>query len=41
MAKKTYKITRFDGGRNSKYDARDIAEEEIAEAVNVGVHNPH
>ena len=40
MAKRTYNITRFDGGRNSKYDPRDIAEEEIAEAINVGVINP-
>ena len=40
MAKKTYKITRWDGGRNTKYDARDIAEEEVVDAVNVGITNP-
>ena len=40
MAKRTYNITRFDGGRNSKYDPRDIGEEEVSEAINVGVINP-
>ena len=40
MAKKTYKITRFDLGRNSKYDARDLKEGELAEAININVTNP-
>ena len=40
MAKKTYKITRFDLGRNSKYDARDIKDGELAEAININVTNP-
>ena len=34
MAKKTLNITQFDGGRNSKYDPRDIEVGEIADAIN-------
>tara|TARA_Y100000593_G_scaffold94563_1_gene194295 strand:+ start:349 stop:3726 length:3378 start_codon:yes stop_codon:yes gene_type:complete len=40
MAKKTYKITRFDLGRNSKYDARDLKDGELAEACNINITNP-
>ena len=40
MAKKTLNITQFDGGRNSKYDPRDIEVGEVSDAINIGVTNP-
>ena len=40
MAKKTLNITQFDGGRNSKYDPRDIEIGEIADAINIGISSP-
>tara|TARA_R100001015_G_C4634396_1_gene200834 strand:+ start:391 stop:3210 length:2820 start_codon:yes stop_codon:yes gene_type:complete len=40
MPRQSYKILNFDGGRNSKYEARDIQENELAEAINLDISNP-
>ena len=40
MPRQSYKILNFDGGRNSKHEARDIKENELADAVNVDISNP-
>ena len=37
MPKQLYKITQFHGGLNSNSDARDIAENELSEAIDIMV----
>mgnify|MGYP003650100210 FL=1 len=39
MAKRTYKILRFDGGINNDADARDIGDNQLAECTDMVVHN--
>ena len=38
--KQTWKILRWDGGRNDKWDPRDIADNEIAQGNNVDISQP-
>ena len=40
MPRKSKQINPFDGGLNNYSDARDIEENELAEAVNVDTSNP-
>ena len=38
--KRTQKILRFEGGVNTKLNPRDLAENELADATNIGLYNP-